>query len=523
MAYHFDATEDAKPTYSPRLQLNDGLLADQHRTPLTSSATPKPDPVTRQGEEITPNVQSPPNPPAYAPAPFVCCRAGVRPVQLPPSNVPSIPEIQPPKKESQQTWYHEPAELEKDLDSSRQGPRRHSLRSCLGFGSWRRWVLVLAAICGWLLIRYPFSHGLFSWPACHRSRDSLPNTSDGFAFHFDNLEHFSFLEDLETHPGPEPSVTGSLSIEPAPEDQSSDVTVSVSYATPQQWHLATPRLKITESSLHLQYPRLTHDQPAPASPPSLHITAKILLKPTTPLQNLTLRTTNLAITSLPHRPARHTAIHTTTTPITGSLPLLDSLLLTSASGSIDVSVLPGEADASRPEPARFTASTRSGSVRAAFETAHLPRREYRTRVRTVSGAIGGRYVLGAETELGSESGSVRAEVVGVPMEGAGRGVLRTESRSGATEVRVRGAGEGLRAVHESAGSGSVEVVYPGEWEGRVVGESGSGSVRVVGEGFVVDGEEGGVGKKVTAHKGDGDGEIEARTGSGSVEVVVGEV
>jgi len=257
-----------------------------------------------------------------------------------------------------------------------------------------------------------------------------------------------------------------------------------------------------------------------------------------------------------HRPTgswtcsgRRTVIDSPTHSIDGSYKLYDLLSLRSGSGSISVSVKPQPADPSDPnKPAVFSAWSGSGSIDVDFVAFpdSIPARQYRTFVTSHSGSISGSYLLGAETEIKSQSGSLEGitlqPVVPESSEDthAKSGMhLYTSSKSGSHGIRilspsrpfaVDGAADdrnisvwtGFQA-HHSSYSGSQHIEYPAEWEGTLVLKSRSGGLNVVGEGVsIIKNEHGIVGRTLVASKGDaGKGRISCTSVSGSIHVQIG--
>jgi hypothetical protein len=474
-------------------------------------------------------------------------------------------------------------DLEQNKLPSYRSRRRRQSRGCCGSKYLHRWVLALSLMATLFLLQY-----LCLGEDATESSCTLPYCSQALTHSFDNISTFSFSEDLHIA---DLSIRGAIRLEPALEDQESQVVVVVSYAASRNWRVS-PQWKLSDTSIRLQAPTLAKQGKSflpRIFDPCLNIGATIYLHANTTLQTFQIDTTHLSITSspnlfprspaskpskpfpqidltnlqttsspitLPHWTSRQTILHTTSSAIDGAFTHLDLISLTSTSGSIAASIIPGEAKPSNPLPALLKIESSSGSVHVTYpsidvsssspSTSTFPARDYETHVHTSSGSITGSYLFSSSADLASSSGSISAGILYAPSSLSSSSSsysnsqkeppineLKTSSHSGATDIHVARVGgssgkEGsLRGVHGTGhgDSGSVRARYPAEWEGKIEVENSSGSVRVGGEGVVVDGErrEGGK-KRVRAHKGEGGGSsdsIEVRVGSGSVEVVVG--
>lgn len=253
--------------------------------------------------------------------------------------------------------------------------------------------------------------------------------------------------------------------------------------------------------------------------------------------------------------SRSTYIETTSSRISGTYALRDSLTVKSQSGAIAVDVVPKAASEEDPShPADFRVSSNSGKVEVGFLTdgiggEELPKRDYHVKVSTLSSAIKGSYILGAEAKFESLSGAVDVSVL--PFYADKASELHTSSGSAQTRLRLlspyttstssspyhmdKSAVLGhLHSTHK-AYSGSLQLTYPSGWEGVIDGESVSGKIQVRGEDveMLVDRDLGdgvprygkGRGKSVlrhvTARKGTGESRLGFETTSGRVDVLVG--
>jgi hypothetical protein len=536
--------------------------------------------------ETSPLLQAHSNPTtAYASTdmPVVCCRAGPRPANVSSDNhgYSAAPfQNRPPESMTQSIFYRRTGQdLEQNKLPSfrRQRHRRQSSRCCESKYV-HRWVLALSLMGALFFLQHLFLSEDATEASC-----TLPYCSNSLTHSFDNISTFSLSEDLQI---PGLSIRGAIHLEPAPENQDSQVVVVASYAASRNWR-ASPQWELSDNAIRLQAPTLVK-QGKSFLPrmfnPCLSIGATIYLHANTSLQTFQVDTTYLSITSspnlfprspsskanqrgeerhphidlttllttahpitLPNWISRRTILQTTSSAIAGTFTHRDLISLTSLSGSIAATIIPDEADPSKPLPALLKIETVSGSVRVTYPSidtpstssssaSTLPARDYETHIQTASGSIAGSFLFTSSGDLSAVSGSVLAQVLYAPLsnpQGGEKPVnqLKTSSRSGATDIQVSWVGKGqwkdasLHGVHGVVGdgaSGSVRVRYPAEWEGEIEAES-SGSVRVVGEGVVVDGEERVGGRTaMKAHRGQhGGGSVVARAGSGSVDVSVG--
>lgn len=513
--------------------------------------------------------------------PVVCCRAGPRPANISSDShgySAAAPfQNRPPQSMTQSIYYRRTGQdLEQNkLPSFRRQRRRRQSSICCDSKYVHRWVLALS-----LLSALFFLQRLFLSEDATEASCTLPYCSDALTHSFDNISTFSFSEDLQIA---DLSTRGAIQFEPAPESQDSQVVVVAYAAASRNWR-ASPQWELSDTSIRLQAPILAKQGKSffpRIFEPRLNVGATIYLRANTTLQTFQIDTTHLSITSspnlfprsssskanpgdenpyplidlttlrstshpitLPNWTSRQTILQTTSSAIAGTFTHRDLISLTSISGSIFATIIPDEADASKPLPALLKIETVSGSVRVTYPSidasssspsaSTIPARDYETHVQTVAGSIAGTFLFSSSGDLSAVSGSVLAEVLYAPLPASSPATneLRTASRSGATDIHVSRIGTksgkfaSLRSVHGVAGdgaSGSVRVRYPAEWEGRIEAES-SGSVRVEGEGVVVDGKEERRGgrESVRAHKGeDGGSSIEAKAGSGSVDVSVG--
>ncbi|KAL1639061.1 hypothetical protein SLS58_008262 [Diplodia intermedia] len=236
--------------------------------------------------------------------------------------------------------------------------------------------------------------------------------------------------------------------------------------------------------------------------------------------------------------SRRTYISPAYGSVQGIFALLDLLEIDAAAGSVDVDVVPGEAELERPDvPAVFNARSKAGTISARFPTdgEGLPDRDYRVSVETEAGSIMGSYVHGSTSEFRSKYGSIVVKVL--PFLRAGKesasSVLRTKNEAGPSmldlsaplESKTRGESPFANLTAEFTSSvGSVRAVFPPAWEGAADVDTEVGSLRVAGEDLdvVEEGTHGPVGKWVHAVKGEGDSTVLVKSKVGSVEFLVQE-
>lgn len=215
-------------------------------------------------------------------------------------------------------------------------------------------------------------------------------------------------------------------------------------------------------------------------------------------------------------------------PHQSSCVLVDVLTLSLRKGSIGVKVSPKASDESDPLPAKFLASSDSGSIHASFEMdGYIPERDYQTRVESRSGTISGGYIFTSLADFTSTSGSIAVDAL--PYCADARSYLHSETRSSHQSLHVmppyQANGTSLSRLHSSHKStaGSLDLVYPQEWVGSIDGSTASGSLNVKGkdvECFWKGGLDGG--KRFVGRKGYGESRIDFRTASGSIMLKVGD-
>ncbi|KAF2649345.1 hypothetical protein K491DRAFT_683928 [Lophiostoma macrostomum CBS 122681] len=227
--------------------------------------------------------------------------------------------------------------------------------------------------------------------------------------------------------------------------------------------------------------------------------------------------------------SRVTKLETISGSISGKYPLLDSLSVSTMSGSVYITVAPEENAEGNPQPALFSAQSVSGSIRADFERKRIPERDYQITIDTKAGSVGGELIHGSKTTLSSLSGSITADVLPLGF-GDETSTLETSTRAGLTEVTVqppyKKAEAGMSKLvssHKSI-SGNINLTYPQEWEGRVDGSSVIGEIHLEGKDLELLEEVKDPGSfRVAAKKGEGKSRMDFETVDGACDVRVGKL
>jgi len=253
-------------------------------------------------------------------------------------------------------------------------------------------------------------------------------------------------------------------------------------------------------------------------------------------------------------PSRRIILHTTSESVSGSYPLYDLLHISTQSGSISASVTPHSASSEDPShPATLQLFSTSGSIHADLSGTFIehdvdadyarslrhqddgavrfkrpPERHYITSVDAQSGTIFGVFPLGVDTKLESRSGSLRTELVVMPVNASESRRLETVSRGGSQSIRIVDSyfwaegravwWKGMVSRHESQ-SGSIDIEYPDSWEGEIEAEAESENVSITGRDVEIIRRDRG---RVFARKGaHGNGKVFARASSGRVDLRFG--
>jgi DUF4097 and DUF4098 domain-containing protein YvlB len=232
--------------------------------------------------------------------------------------------------------------------------------------------------------------------------------------------------------------------------------------------------------------------------------------------------------------SRRTVIETISGSISGAFDLLDLLFLKSTSGTITSTVEPKQADEASPAPAELSVNSLSGTIDVRLPVnGSLPKRDYQTRLESVSSDIRGSYIHGSSTSIHTSSGDIHVDLLPYVADPQQNPNLHTATHSGATDIRMLSPhsfpGDSFAAIHSdhktTSISGTVKIAYPDEWEGLVAADSTSGSISIRGKGVkIIDDTTLMRGfEHVVARKGDGKGRIGIKTVSGTIGVKVGEV
>ncbi|KAL1618654.1 hypothetical protein SLS54_007090 [Diplodia seriata] len=390
------------------------------------------------------------------------------------------------------------------------------------------------------------------------------------AHEFKDLAEFRIVEQIRQHHQGFHDIHGLIKIVAATTDDDDDddkihATVTVSSNFPDHDSITVAK---TDTSLILQSTKSEspntwhslHDctvvDVVVAVPPAtrldtLDVSANWLSLDLHPLLNLTLDDSlnvelgaGSVVSRTPTLRSRRTYISPAYGSVQGTFTLLDLLEIDAAAGSVDVDVVPGEAEPERPDvPAVFNARSKTGTISARFPTdgEGLPDRDYRVGVETEAGSIMGRYVHGSKSEFRSKYGSIVVKVLpflrAAGKEVAWSSVLRTKNEAGPSMLdllappletsKTRGKAKAPFAnltAEFTSSVGSVRAVFPPRWEGAADVDTEVGSLRVAGEGLdvVEEGTHGPVGKWVHAVKGEGDSMVSVKSKVGSVEFLVQE-
>lgn len=429
----------------------------------------------------------------------------------------------------------------------------------------------------------------------HRQTTQCPyhafSKPESFSFRAPNFTFIESIEGVTERDLFNDRISGTVQVSAAPDTQSEPIVVWVSVALSGPWKFMGLRKVMDDEVLEILFPEVNTGERIGSYVSStgrwktdehscMDISVGLTVKPGTKLEALDLYTSNLDVrvehgvfdevddraeenTSIgpalkdleamnvktvrgkvqaDYLSSRRTYIETTSSSISGTYALRDSLRVKSTSGSINLNVDPKDADEDDPQPADFHASSNSGSITVEYPTfgSDIPDRDYRTTVETGSSQIKGAYIFTSQASFDTNSGQQNLRLLPyTPSKGA---TLHTSSGSAQTKLTLLGpytapsshnprAGllDHLSSSH-SATSGSLHLVYPDEWQGVIDGESNSGSISIRGEDveIIVDEDLGkgvpgaGVLKQVTARKGWGRSRMSFRTTSGSVDVLAGE-
>ncbi|KAF2834728.1 hypothetical protein M501DRAFT_999972 [Patellaria atrata CBS 101060] len=385
---------------------------------------------------------------------------------------------------------------------------------------------------------------------------ALRSSSGSATVAYTNPDEFRLIELIDKYDQIESRVNGRINILPAPKEQQVAITADISYTVSKPFSIKQLDHVKTPTELYIQLPTLTNPYFARRwnifSKACISITSTVYIAPETTLKNLEITSANLDLridpklamvvvnstdikltsghlssrsnTAISSFRSRKTRIDLSSGSVSGKYSLLDLLSVKTQSGSINIDVEPKEADEDDPQPAEFSASSNSGSIRVMFPTdSTIPDREYHTTINEKDGSVSGSLIHGTSTSITSYSGSISVDIL--PFEAdPGRTTLRTSSHSGSQAVNIltpfKDAGtpmKHLQSSHKSK-SGQLSMSYPKEWEGEIKGSVSSGSVKVIGEDIdtIREGKGG-----YLYEKGNGESSMDFESNSGSVRIRIG--
>ncbi len=225
--------------------------------------------------------------------------------------------------------------------------------------------------------------------------------------------------------------------------------------------------------------------------------------------NVSAGAKHLSPADVDFRPARELFVASTSGGISGLIPMMDLLNISTSSGTADITLLPLYYNQSAAHETKLSIKSNSGSLSinskldaATAAGVHSPSRDCRVSIQSSSGTI--RSILGMTklTSIKSDSGSQHLTALLRDLSLDRRSDLATTTTSGSQNITVvaapdedKTAGAAEKAVkagevgymckHKS-GSGSVRIAYPGVWKGTVETHSNSASIAVTGEGVETD-------------------------------------
>ncbi|OAA54175.1 hypothetical protein ISF_08402 [Cordyceps fumosorosea ARSEF 2679] len=277
-------------------------------------------------------------------------------------------------------------------------------------------------------------------------------------------------------------------------DKTQTIVVNTVSAEPLQIYLRWPKgaeevgldqLKLQSSDYHIKWDIETPNVPAGAK--------------------------HLSPADVDFRPARELLVASTSGGISGLIPMMDLLNVSTSSGTADITLLPLYYNKSAAHETKLSIKSNSGSLSinskldaaaAAAAGVHSPGRDCHVSIQSSSGTI--RSVLGMTklTSIKSSSGSQHLTALLRDLSLDRRSDLATTTTSGSQNITIvaapdedktAGAAEkagkagevGYMCRHKSS-SGSVWIAYPGVWEGTVEAHSNSASIAVTGEGVETD-------------------------------------
>ncbi|MCJ1468942.1 hypothetical protein MMC07_007572 [Pseudocyphellaria aurata] len=373
-------------------------------------------------------------------------------------------------------------------------------------------------------------------------------------YEFSDPSQFSLIQKVQAagnYPYNYVRTEGTIHVEPETKhlDAKLRVEITVHASDPELMHLES--LEETDSALVIK--TLNGSRGFLRSKPCIYIDATVFVAPGTVLQNLGIDTQSFAIKFHPgldytvtdsvtlstisgniRMPiarselltttrTREIIIHSSSGSVYGAYPLYDLLSITTLSGDIDISYFPKNTSSSNPQPASLELGSQSGNIHVASPVVHsqqhIPDRNYKNDLRTLSGPITASLLHSSHTSLRVASGNVDADIhpygdLSVPSH------LSTDSQSGSTTVTVRESlshpSSPMRAFSASHRyvSGSLNLFYPAQWQGRILGDTVSGGLSIRWDGVTVikDHEKFSGGRKIEAQRGEAGGEARLEFG-----------
>jgi len=216
--------------------------------------------------------------------------------------------------------------------------------------------------------------------------------------------------------------------------------------------------------------------------------------------------------------------------VAGTFPLYKVLALESDAGTMNIEVVPQDAEKLHhlhSAQASLIVQSSAGNVDIQYNTEKgLPERDYTVQVHTDFGRITGKYVHGSYTSLKTSMGEIVASILPMASD-RDESELITLTHAGRQEITVLDPyyDHGVRlarmdASHESK-LGSVEVTYPKAWEGTMEAVSKMGSVNIGGKNLQIIREQKSLlGALIEAEKGQGEGSTVCATERGNVKFTV---
>ncbi|GAM90257.1 hypothetical protein ANO11243_082990 [Dothideomycetidae sp. 11243] len=240
-----------------------------------------------------------------------------------------------------------------------------------------------------------------------------------------------------------PRFVGTVRIVEAPESQELNVQASVAYAFNPKFRISNVGFIFAADALRLAKPTFDPDPYYDNSLQCADVDIILSIKKNTFISNLGVSTAHLGIAiddnvfynstsdsgiyiqnstlletthgkiSAHYLSSRDTTIHTQSGRVEGTFALYHHLSITTASGAIKVIIDPKPAPKDDPtEPAELGIRSYSGHIEAQMPTSgNIPNRNYKTVVKTSSGAIKGAFIFGEQGEFSSHSGRLEADLL----------------------------------------------------------------------------------------------------------------